>query len=231
MAAVLAGGPGAALRRRSAGALWDIRPAPGLPEVATPRRLQRSRIEFHCCRVPEDEMTIKDGIPVTTVSRTLFDLAAVLSPGQLARAVNEAEIRRLWDRLSLQDLLDRHPRRPGAAKVRALIADPGGAGTRNDFEDAFLAFLDRFGLSRPATNVPVHLGDRTVEVDFAWVVERLIVELDGRETHGTRAAFESDRARDRALTARGWRVIRITWRQLHDDPHSIARDLRSFLAG
>jgi len=170
-----------------------------------------------------------EGIPVTTVPRTLFDLAAVIPLRQLNRAVNEAEIRRLWDPLSLDDLLERHPRRPGAAAIRAVLATPGAGITRNDLEDLFIDFVDRVGLPRPATNAPLQLPGFWIEPDCMWREQRLIVELDGRATHATRSAFENDRARDRALTAAGWRVIRITWRQLHDDAAALTRDLRASL--
>ena len=68
-----------------------------------------------------------------------------------------------------------------------------------------------------------------IEADCIWREQRLIVELDGHATHSTRSAFESDRARDRALIAAGWRVMRITWRQLHDEPQALTRDLRASL--
>jgi hypothetical protein len=192
--------------------------------------LDGGRARFHRSSLPDDEITIKDGIPVTTAPRTLFDLAAVVSHGQLARAVNEAEIRRLWDPLSLPNLLKRHPRRPGAAAIRSLIATPGLRVTRSELEDRFLAFLARLGLPLPATNVSMRVGGCWIEADCVWHEERLIAELDGHTTHRTRAAFETDRTRDRMLTAAGWRVIRITWRQLHDDPEGLGRDLRVFLA-
>ena len=87
------------------------------------------------------------------------------------------------------------------------------------------------GIERPQTNVPLLVEGRWIEVDCVWRRQCLIVELDGRETHGTAHAFENDRARDRALITAGWHVMRITWRQLHDEPEAIARDLRAFLAG
>lgn len=231
MAAVLAGGHGAALSHAAAGAHWGIHRPAGAAVAVTGAQQRRPRpgVRFHRSRLPDDEVTIKDGIPVTTVARTLFDLAAVLPPGRLARAVNEAEVRRLWDLVSLADLLARHPRRPGAAAIRALLATPGGAGTRSELEDRFLGFLDRTGLPRPATNAPFWLGARWIEPDCTWQEQRLIVELDGYETHRTRAAYEHDRARDRALTAAGWRVMRVTWRHLHEAPELLAGELRAAL--
>ncbi|MDP9385870.1 MAG: endonuclease domain-containing protein [Actinomycetota bacterium] len=77
-------------------------------------------------------------------------------------------------------------------------------------------------LPRPAKNIRVE----GYESDAVWRAQRLIVEPDGRAVHGTRRAFEADRARDRALTVAGWRVIRITWRQLHRDRPALAGDLR-----
>jgi hypothetical protein len=232
MAAVLAAGSGTVLSHHAAASLWGMRrTASRVIDVTAPTQHQaRPGIRFHCSRLPVDEVTTKDGIAVTTVPRTLFDLAAVLSLDQLRRAVNEAEIRRLWDPLSLHDLLKRHPRRPGAGSVRAVLATPGAGITRNDIEERFLGLLDRAGLPRPATNVPLRLGARFIEPDCMWRDERLIVELDGYGTHHTRAAYENDRARDRELTASGWRVMRVTWRQLDDEPEAVARDLRAFLA-
>jgi hypothetical protein len=231
MAGVLAGGRCGGLSHTSAAAQWGIRPSQARVVVVTTAR-QRSRpgLRFHCSLLPTDEVTVRDGIFVTTVPRTLFDLAGVVPLHQLRRAVNEAEIRRLWDPLSLDDLLERHRRRPGAAAVRAVLATPGASITRSELEDLFIDFVDRVGLPRPATNVPLQLPGFWIEPDCMWREQRLIVELDGRATHATRSAFESDRARDRRLVAAGWRVVRVTWRQLHDEPEALTRDLRASLA-
>jgi very-short-patch-repair endonuclease len=231
MAAVLAAGPDAVLSHLSAGALWGmISPRSRAPDVTTVRRLRRSGIHFHHSCLPDDEHTTHAGIPITTSSRTLFDLAGMVSVHQLRRAVHEAEIRRLWDSLSLASLLERHPRRPGAGAIRELIRSPDVGITRGIFEERFLDFLAANRFSRPATNAAFHLGDRFIEPDCVWWDERVIVELDDHTTHGTRFAYERDRARDRALTAAGWRVIRITWRQLRDEPEALAADLRAALA-
>lgn len=231
MAAVLAGGRRAVLSHRSAAALWGIRPS-GLNAEVTTARMRRSRpgLRFHRSELPDDEVTVHGGIPATTVPRTLFDLAGVIPRRQLERAVNEAEVRRLWDALSLADLLRRHPRRPGAAAIRAVIAAPGGTMMRSELEGLFLELVEAEELPRPAVNLPLQLSGRWIEADCAWRDQRLIVELDGHATHHTREAYESDRARDRVLTAAGWRVIRITWRQLHADRKALAKDLRAALA-
>jgi hypothetical protein len=176
-------------------------------------------------------VTEREKIPVTTASRTLLDLAAVLPRHQLERALQEAEVRRLGDMVSLEALLVRHPRRRGTATLRSVLASGriGENVTRSDLEERFLAFLDRAALPRPETNSYVEIAGRLVECDCVWRLQRAIVELDGHATHGPRTAFEADRARDRALQAAGWRVVRITWRQLHREAEGVTADLRELL--
>jgi very-short-patch-repair endonuclease len=229
MAAVLACGRGAVLSHRAAAALWGIRRRVHPLEISCPRPLQRPGIHTYWCRLPADEVTVHDGIPVTAPARTLFDLAAVVSLEEFRRAVKEAEVKRLWGPLSLADLLGRHPRRPGAAAVRAVMDAPDRGVTRNDVEEALAALVRRARLPDPLFNTPLKLGSRFIEPDCMWPEQRVIVEVDGYETHGTRDSFESDRSRDRALTAAGWRVVRVTWRQLRDEPDEIAQDLRALL--
>jgi hypothetical protein len=225
MAAVLAGGEGAVLSHRDAAALWGIRPSsrPRI-DVTTPRsRRPRPGIQFHRSSLPPDEVTTKDGIPVTTVPRTLFDLAAIMRPRQLERALNEAEIRHLWDELSLLDLLRRYPRRAGISAVRAIL-DARNAGAkllRSDLEVEFLEFVDAAGFPEPKLNDDVE----GFEVDAVWRRERVVVELDSRTFHLTAAAFEQDRERDRILLAAGWRPIRVTSRQLRHAPDRLRADL------
>ncbi len=223
MAAVLACGPGSALSHQDAAALRGIRAnTRSRIDVTVPRRLQpRPGIHPHRAVLPPDEITTINGIPTTTVPRTLLDLAAVLPRQAVHRAVAEAEVLRLADPLSLATLLDRHPRARGITKLR----DHDPALTRSELEARFLAFLDAAALPRPSVNSRFE----GLEVDFAWPARRLIVELDGYAFHATRRAFERDRARDRRLQSRGWRVIRITWRQLHDDRRSLAAELRALL--
>lgn len=145
--------------------------------------------------------------------------------------MNEAEVRGLTDRLSIPDLLARYPRRRGSALLRALLRDDAISRgvTVEELEERFAAFLDRYGLPAPRRNADLAVGGRFFQADCLWPDQRLIVELDGRATHGTRRAFEQDRERDRLLVAQGWRVIRVTWRQLHDDAAALAADLRGLL--
>jgi hypothetical protein len=114
LAAVLAAGPGAVLSHSSAAALWGIRDAArARPEVTVARRRRLTSVTTHRIALAEDEITINDGIPVTTPARTLVDLAEQLTPQRLERAVHEAEYRRLTSPLSVDALLTRHPKRRG----------------------------------------------------------------------------------------------------------------------
>jgi very-short-patch-repair endonuclease len=178
----------------------------------------------HQTALPSDEITVHEGIPVTTVPRTLFDLAAVVSERELERAINEAEVLRLWDDLSLDHLLDRYPRHKGTRAVRAALHKrrAGATVTRSELEEMFLALIDADRLPRPEVNAIVE----GFEVDAVWRDARLAVELDGRDTHATAASFESDRQRDRILQVAGWRPIRITYRQMRDTPAAVVRDVR-----
>ena len=233
MAAVLLAGEGAVASHRSAGAHHLIRPSSRkLDEVTVhgPHRHCKA-VQFHYGRLPPDEIMIVRGVPVTTVSRTIFDCAAVLRPTQVERMVGQADILRLTDSLSLQDVLERYPRRRGAPTIREILgARSIGLGvTREELEARFQEFLRKYGLPRPELNAWLKVGKRWYQVDCLWRIQQLIVELDGRETHHTIAAFESDRVRDRALSVAEWRVIRVTWRQLHEDPDELAADLWSLL--
>ena len=218
MAAVLAVGPGAVLSHRSAAMLWGIRPSARSAIDVTVDRKVRSRegIEVHRARLAPDEVTVRDGIPVTTAARTLVDLAAVLRPDALNAAARQAEILRL----PYPDL-GRYRGRRGTKSLPRK--DP--APTRSELERLFIAFVGANGLPPPLVNA-AHMG---IEPDIRWPHAKLMVELDGFETHGTRQAFEDDRERDRRLIAAGWRVVRVTWRQLDEQPRALAADLRACL--
>jgi very-short-patch-repair endonuclease len=228
MAAVLACGEAAVLSHRPAGAAWGICTSSGRPEVTVPRqRRSRSGIVLHRGRLPADETTVLDDIPITTVPRTLLDLAGTLSQRQLERAINEAEIKRLWDELSLHDLLRRYPRRMGSRNLRAALSrhSEGAAATKSDLEELFIAFAEGAGLPRPQTNVHVE----GIEVDCVWRAQRVIIEVDSWEIHRTRAAFERDREKSRILQAAGWRCVPITYLQLKHASSEVARDVRRLL--
>lgn len=233
LASVMAIGEGAALSHSSAAAHWRIRPySSGVPHVTTSRRVRRQEgIRLHYLPLADDEVTLHDGIPVTTPARTVLDLAASLNLHALRRTMREADFLRLAAGPSLPELVTRYPGRTGIANARALLADGWSAlRTRNDFEDAFLALVEQAELPRPEVNALVEAAGERFEVDFLWRQARLIVELDGFQSHGTRSGFEADRRRDRILQLAGFDVFRVTYRALTQD-QALLRDLRRRLHG
>jgi len=233
MAAVLAAGDGAVLSHTSAAVLWGLRrPSSGPSEVIVPRSSRSTRkLRRHRSFLATDEITTRSAIPVTSVARTLFDMASSVQPWEFERMVRESEFLKLPQAPSLVELYERHPRRRGARRVRLTLESlsllPGGS-SRSPLEDHFLRFLAKAGLPLPETNVSLQLGGRTYQADCLWREHRVIVELDGHQAHGTRSAFESDRERDRRMQVAGWRVVRITARQLRR-PESLAHDLHLLL--
>jgi hypothetical protein len=232
LAATLAAGSDAVLSHYSAAQLWGLRLSPrSRHDVTVPRQVRsRQAIRVHQALLPPDEVTTVRGIPVTSVPRTILDIAATARQREVARLIHEAEVKRLWDALSLWDLLARYPRRPGTRAVRSALAERDLGVPKNVFEDAFLSFLDRYGLPQPETNVWLAVGGHMYEIDCLWRAKRLVVELDGRGAHDTARAFERDRAKDRRLIVAGWRPMRLTWRQLQREPRQLARDLASLIS-
>jgi Protein of unknown function (DUF559)/Transcriptional regulator, AbiEi antitoxin len=237
MAAVLACGPGAVLSHRDAAALWGIRKSGRAAiDVMTPRRGGRSLsgIDVHRTRRLQPEDTTKvAGIPCTTVARTLLDLAEVVNRRQVERACDQADLERLLDATALDAVLSRANGRRGAPVLYAILDEYaiGQTVTRSEMEERFLALCERAGLPRPEVNAWIVRPDGAhAQADFLWREQRLIVETDGRAAHGTRRAFEHDRRRDQQLMLAGWRVIRVTWRQLTREPEELARTVQALLA-
>ena len=231
MAGVLRAGEEAVLSGGSAGHRWGmLGSGPTRIEVTVPRERRQCRaVRFHYGRIAEDEVTTLRGIPITSVSRTIFDLAATATPQRVAAAMKEAEVLRLTDCLSIPDLLARYPGRAGTRTLRAVTGEPVRR-TRSELELAFLEFVARRHLPLPETNVWLQIGDGWIEADCVWREQRVIAELDSHGVHDTLTAFESDRARDRRLAVRRWKPIRITWRHIHHEPHELESDLRVLLA-
>ena len=222
---VLASGPDAALSHAAAAHLRRIRrSAAALVDVTRPSRGRApAGVRLHCMPLPPDQVTIVDGIPVTTVECTLLDLAAVLRPDALRHALEEAEIQARPDWRVLGELVAAADGRRGVRALRAILNERsvGTRITKSHLERAFLAFLRRHGLPLPQTNTHIE----GYEVDCVWRGARLIVELDSR-LHSNHGKFERDRARDRALTIAGWRVVRVTWEHIHAGKEDLDRDLR-----
>ena len=232
LAAVLAVGDDAVLSHRSAAALWNLLPpGAGDPEVAVARTLKRrAGISLHCFRsLPGSHVTTRNAIPCTTVARTILDLAAVLSPRRLERALGQAEVLRLYDRNEIDAILAANPRRPGNRTLRALLGgpDPSTTLTRSPLEELLLTLCDRVGLQRPEFNVPYTLTDGTeISIDALWPAAGLAVELDSRGFHSSWRAQVRDRRRDAQLVLAGLKPLRFTDADLTSDADATASLLR-----
>jgi very-short-patch-repair endonuclease len=217
MAAVLACGEGAVLSHRSAAELWGMMRrdrrqlgAGGrgrdVIDVTLPSNSGRSRRKgialHHSLTLTPEECTREQGIPVTRPGRTLEDLRRVVSAAVFGAAVKQAEFLRL-----------------------RLGTGVSSEQPRSELEARVLALCRGHRLPQPEVNVKI---DR-FEVDFLWREARLIVEVDGWRSHGSRSAFEADRARDARLTLLGFRVVRFTWRQISNDGPGVAKTIRALL--
>ena len=223
MAATLACGDGALLSHSTAAVLWGLRPPDDVIHVTVTGRNVRGPEGVRVHRIQAlhpGDATRRDALPVTSPARTLLDLAAHLSGRDLNRAADEARVHRLVTDRSLNEQFDRYPRHRGRAALRKAIR-PEPALTRSEAERRLLELIRAARLPEPRTNVRVGRH----EVDFLWSEHALVVEVDGYAFHSTRAAFERDRRRDAELQAAGYRVIRITWRQLTEKPEAVVATL------
>lgn len=219
-AAVLAV-PGGVLSHRTAAAVWDLCPMPSSRLDVTTTGAARSTKKLRVHHTARLDATEADGLAVTTVARTLADLAAN-NERRLDRMMARAEHHRLLDTTALAEQFGR----PGGRRLQAALSELQAHGpqpTRSELEERFLDEVKRAGLPRPEVNARV----AGFEVDFVWREQRLIVETDGAATHLTAKAFEEDRRRDALLASAGWRVLRFTWRQVTDG--TAARTLRALL--
>lgn len=232
MAAVLACGPGALVSHRSAAALWRlIDPPRGNRVTVTVQRAWapvRPGIRIHrAASLLRRDRRLLRRIPITSPARTLLDLAALVELPELESLVADAGRRNLVRARELVDQLERNRGRRGAATLRRLLERiEGPALTRSEAERKMLSMLRSRGLPSPETNVWI----AGFQVDFVWARASVIVEIDGFAFHADRAAFERDRHRDAELQARGYRVTRITWRQLVDDPRGVLDRIARILA-
>ena len=212
LAAVLGSGPGAALSHRDAVALWDLwtaGPAGSPVHVTVPThagRAQRPGIRIHrSVTLNPEDVTVRRGISVTTLRRTIADMRRVLPAHSHRSLIRRAQMRHL--------------------DVGPVSGELSAPVDRSELERRFFALVRRHSLPAPLPQQII--GAYTV--DFLWPDRSLIVEVDGWETHGTRTAFEDDRARDAWLMARGYRVVRFTWRQVTREGPWVARTLRAVL--
>jgi very-short-patch-repair endonuclease/predicted transcriptional regulator of viral defense system len=238
IAAVLAMGDGAVLSHLSAAGLWGIVVSArahgrSVVDVTSPRHIgQRRGIAVHRSRTLTcRDITRHRAIPVTTPLRTLLDLAEVagLPDRALRRAVREAEVQRLVDHHDLRARVQAAGTgRRGAGRLREIVG-VGPAPTRSELEDLTLDLLIRHRFPRPRVNAAVRADGRSFEVDFLFADLRLVLEADGDRFHGTPTARDADAARQAALEAAGWRVVRLTWAQItREQAQTVARLRRVF---
>jgi very-short-patch-repair endonuclease len=222
-AAVLAGGPGAVLSHRSAAALWGLMREAQVVDITVPGRSRRgpAGVVVHAGRLAAADVTRIDGIPVTSLPRTLLDLAEVVSVGELVACIDHTG-NRLRPGL-LASMIADHRGRRGLKPLRQalMITRPQEILTRSELERRALKLVATAQLPEPEVNVRLY----GYEVDLLWRERRLVVELDGRRWHDTPAARERDSRRDTNLLCRGYRVMRLTWRQVVNDPDWVAKRL------
>lgn len=228
MAAVLAA-PLAVASHFSAGWLWGLlRNRPGTIHVTvpTPRRSKRAFV-VHCADLPARDRQERNGVPVTSLARSLLDLAAVSSATGLERALERAEELQVFDLVAMDEILGRAGHHPGATTLRRTLAtyrdDP--VFVRSKLERRFLGLVKKAGLPTPAMNFNV----AGYELDAYWEPERFVVELDVYETHGSHAAFERDRLRQEDLKLKGVEMIRVTGTRLDREPQGVIERVAAHL--
>jgi very-short-patch-repair endonuclease len=237
MAAVLACGPGALLSHASAAALHGIRSSAAARIDVTVRRpysISRPGLRVH--RSPElsaTDVTVIEGIPVTSVPRTLLDLATFLSQPQLERACEQAVLEGLFDLNAISELLSRSHGRPGIRNLRAVLArgDLGENVPASGLERRFRDLCEQAGLPAPEINRHLLLGDTFHKVDFVWRAQRVVIEVDGDRYHSTGWQRRRDAERDALLLAHGYAGARVPEEQLAERPAAAVQAARALLAG
>jgi very-short-patch-repair endonuclease len=221
MAAVLAGGEGAALSHRSAAVLWEISTGEsGRIDVSARRRceLQRPGVRFHGRpSLRPEEILRRDDIPVTSPVQTLIDLAAELDSIPLERAVNEVDKRGLIDPETLRDELARFSGEPGVRPLRLLLDKLFFRLSDSDLEIYFRRIVLRAKLPTPLSKQRVN----RYEVDFFWPELGLVVETDGLRYHRTPSAQTRDARRDRAHILAGMTPLRFTHYEVRYEPSRV----------
>lgn len=230
MAATLAAGDGAVLSHRSAAALWCIAKPTARHEVSVPTTAGRAgprAITLHrTSSLPESEATRREGIPVTSLPRTLLDLAEAVERRDLERALDEAQFLRCLDLRAVRGVIAAHIGRTGAKRLaRALDEHVVGTTHTNDgLEERFFALCRSAGIPDPLVKQTIG----PYEVDFLWPDAKLVVETDDR-SHKRNANYENDRDRDGYLQELGYRVRRFTSKKVTDEPDEVERSLKALL--
>jgi hypothetical protein len=235
LAAVLASNEDAVVSHRTAAELHGVYDrSPAVFDVTSPGQSGREvhSVRWHRTRrLDPSEVTIRERVPTTTVSRTLVDLAGMLGERSLRDVVEAAAVRRVLDIVEINRILARGRRR-GASILRELLLPWQGAGSpvlRSPLEAWLLRALVEAGLPRPECNVLLEVEGERFEIDLLWRRQRLAIETDGEEAHGTPVAFQRDRRRDQMLVAAGYRTARVTWRQMRTERGAVTRRIAGML--
>ena len=224
LAAVKACGEGALLCGLAAAHLWGlVKGAAPAPEVTT-RTVRRVPCVKTRRGVDARDATSRQGIPITSVARTLVDLAAVVDAETLARACHEAGVKYRTTPAQVEALLARRPNAPGAAKLRAVLRGDTKV-TLSRLESLFIAVLREHNLPLPTTNKPA--GSK--RVDCRWPQHSLTAELDSYRFHNSRHAWEQSYRREREAHARGDQFRRYTWTDVAENLEPLLTDLRRLL--
>jgi very-short-patch-repair endonuclease len=225
-AALLACGPLAAVSHDSVIAMCGLADPPHLVHISGAGAALRSGVRAHRAPLPESDVTTRHGLRVTTPARTMLDVASSMPERALDRLVEEAQVQCLVTRDELVAAVAGGAGRHGVRKLAAVVGSADEpAFTRSEAERRLVELVRAAGLPQPRTNARV----AGLEVDAVWTQQRLVVEVDGWTYHRTRAAFERDRSRDARLLIAGYRVYRITWRQLTREPERVIAMLGALL--
>lgn len=227
----LACGDGAVVSHRSAGALLGLLDkGPTVIDVIAPpsRGRKIDGIRFHRVRAPRrDEAGTVNGIPCTSPARTLVDLAGTVGDWTMRSCFERAAQRRMLDIPAIEASMD--PGRRGAKSLRALVDEWRRAAAvakkgklKSPLEAKVLPLVLGRDLPTPLLNAPIETPNGRIEVDFLWPAQRLVVEADSRDFHGTEVAFERDRWRDRELFSVGYNTLRVTHQQAEREASAVA---------
>ena len=226
MAAAKAAGEGAVLSGLAVAHLFAlVRGAAPPPEVIAPTERRISGVRTSRRRLDDRDTTVWRGIPVTSLPRTLVDLASILSPDDLARAFHEANVRYRTTPAHVAAALERAPRAKGRARLLRVICGDADI-ILSRLERHFLKLLRAHSLPIPRTNRPA--GSHYV--DCRWPRYALTVELDSYRYHNSRHAWELDRRREREAYARDDRFRRFTWEDVTGRPEAVLAELRPLLS-
>jgi len=237
LAAVLACGEGALLSRAAAAAHHGLRQSEAARiDVTVPgdRRLIRPGLRIHrCSTLIDEDMTIVDAVPCTSVARTLLDLSSLVDDRGVEQALERAEILEVYDHRQILSLLARMHGHPGTPRLARVVdaANPGTTVSRSGLEEAMLRICRSAGFPEPRLNAHILLGGVHTEVDFLWPAHRVVVEVDSWKYHRQRGQFRRDRRRDQLLELEGWGHARFTDDEIVGQPRHVENVLLGLLAG